>query len=197
MQHYRSCCPSHQVCCTATSLLPRHACKQHMQVGCSTALAPLMCLTRASRFASSHATLPLMLPKSPSLLYSYKLAAKACMQAAHASELQHSTSTTDVLDKGQQVCKQPCNITAHLPKSSSLLYSYKLAAKACMQAAHASGLQHSTSTTDVLDKGQQVCKQPCNITAHAAQVTKSAVQLQACCQGMHASSTCKWVAAQH
>ena len=146
MQHYRSCCPSHQVCCTATSLLPRHACKQHMQVGCSTALAPLMCLTRASRFASSHATLPLMLPKSPSLLYSYKLAAKACMQAAHASELQHSTSVL-----------------------------------------------HSTSTTDVLDKGQQVCKQPCNITAHAAQVTKSAVQLQACCQGMHAvisSSPC-------
>ena len=150
MQHYRSCCPSHQVCCTATSLLPRHACKQHMQVSCSTALAPLMCLTRASRFASSHATLPLMLPKSPSLLYSYKLAAKACMQAAHASELQHSTSVL-----------------------------------------------HSTSTTDVLDKGQQVCKQPCNITAHAAQVIKSAVQLQACCQGMHASSTCKWVAAQH
>ena len=148
MQHYRSCCPSHQLCCTATSLLPKHACKQHMQVSCSTAqvcctaLAPLMCLTRASRFASSHAALPLMLLKSPSQLQAlfFWLAAKACMQAAHASVLQHSTRS----------------------------------------------VLHSTSTTDVLDKGQQVCKQPCSITAHAAQVINSAVQLQACCQSMQA-----------
>ena len=41
-------------------------------------------------------------------------AVAACMQAAHASVLHrstsvlHSTSTTALLDKGQQVCKQPC-----------------------------------------------------------------------------------------
>ena len=245
-----------------TNSAVQHASKHNMQVSCNTAqvcctaLAPLLCLTRASRFAGSHVALPLMLLKSPTCF-----AVKACMQAAHASVLQystsvlHSTSTTALLDKGQQVCRQPCSITAHAAQVTNLLCllskhackqhmqvscstaqvcctalapllcltrasrfagshvalplmllkspTLLSAAKACMQAAHASVLQystsvlHSTSTTALLDKGQQVCRQPCSITAHAAQVTNSAVQLQASCQSMHASSTCKCLAVQH
>ena len=56
------------------------------------------------------------------------------------------------------------SITAHAAQVSNLDCN---AVEACMQAAHASVLHcstsvlHSTSTTALLDKGQQVCRQPC------------------------------------
>ena len=56
------------------------------------------------------------------------------------------------------------SITAHAAQVNSFR---RFAVKACIQAAHASVLQystsvlHSTSTTALLDKGHQVCGQPC------------------------------------